>query len=244
MIVHVLPGDSLSGQFAETAIGGKIVVFRECMVVGDLGGETLDEFWERRANFLMLEHGGDPIEYQETFAREIEQLLELTAGDEINLWFEFELFCQANMWFCLDLLNRSAASIYRVAPADLSPDDVWKGFADHDADRLLECFDARTPISKEDTSVASRLWQAFRNRDSGTLRELGEHRSAALPFLKEVADAAADIETRPAQLVAELKASGHADIDSIFPEFQKRAGVYGFGDLQVERILERSDELS
>ncbi|MBA2380119.1 MAG: DUF1835 domain-containing protein [Blastocatellia bacterium] len=239
MIVHVLPGDSLSAQFAEADIAGDIVVFRECLVVGDISGEDLDEFWQLRANFLMLEYGGDPIDYQEGVVYEIERLLELGAGDEVNLWFEYELFCQSNMWFCLDLLKASETEVFRVAPKTPSPDNPWEGFATHNSSDLAVCLDERTKMSPEDRETGVQLWQAFRERDSERLRKLGEFRSPAFPFLKEVCDAAAEIETRPTEIVAELKASGHSDIESIFPEFQKRAGVYGLGDLQVERLLEQ-----
>jgi hypothetical protein len=239
MMMHVLPGDSLVEEFKKTGIDGEVIVCRECLVVGDLTGETLDEFWQSRANFLGLEYGGDPIEYQEGVAYELETLIDLPADAEVNLWFEYELFCQVNMWFCLDLLKDSEAAIIRVVPSNASPDDVWKGFGQHDAGELTNCFESRIPFTSEDMEMASRLWGAFRKRDSAKLRELGEYRSPRFPFLKEACNAAAEIETRPAEIVEELKSAGLKDIDTVFPEFQKRAGVYGFGDLQVERLLEK-----
>lgn len=240
MIVHVLPGDSLVEEFKKTEIEGEIVVCRECLVVGDLTGETLDEFWRSRANFLELEYGGDPIEYQEGVAYELERLIDLPSDAEVNLWFEYELFCQANMWFCLNLLKSSGAEVYRVAPSNPSPDDVWKGFGEHDGAELANCFDSRIQFTEEDIAVGSRLWDAFRKRAPELLQELGEYRSPCFPFLKEVCDAAAEIEIRPARIVTELRSAGLKEIETVFPAFQKQAGVYGFGDLQVERLLEKS----
>lgn len=240
IVLHVLPGDSLAEEFKKTEIEGEVIVCRECLVVGDLTGETLDEFWRSRANFLELEYGGDPIEYQEGVAYELEQLIGLPADAEVNLWFEYELFCQANMWFCLDLLKTSDSKVFRVAPVNASPDDVWKGFGEHDAEELVNCFESRIEFTPEDIAMGSRLWEAFRKRDSVKLRELGEYRSPCFPFLKEVCDASAEIETRPAEIVRELKSAGLKEIETVFPAFQKRAGVYGFGDLQVERLLEKT----
>lgn len=240
MKLHVLPGDSLFKEFQDADIDGEIVVCRECLVVGDVSGSTLEEFWDRRANFISLEYGGDPIEYRENVAYELERLIGLSAHDEVYLWFEYELFCQANMWFCLDLLKGTEAAVYRVALLNVAPDDVWKGFGKLSADDLTVCFDARTKFSDEDIAMGSRLWDAFRRRDSAELLTLGEYRSECFPFLKEVSEAAAEIESKPARVVSELKAAGHKDLESIFPEFKKRAGVYGFGDLQVERLIELS----
>jgi hypothetical protein len=59
-----------------------------------------------------------------------------------------------------------------------------------------------------------------------------------MPFLKEVAEAASEIDTRPLQIVREIRSERFATIEEVFPEFKKRAGVYGFGDLQVERLLD------
>lgn len=238
MNVHVLPGDAPAAEFRKADIEGELIVFRECLVVGDVSGSTLDEFWDRRANFILIEYGEDPIEYREGVAYELERLIGLPADAEVNLWFEYELFCQTNMWFCLDMLRAFEGKVYRVQPLNASPDDVWKGFGNHGPKELESCLEARTPFTQKDIEMGSRLWQAFRERDAGRMLELGEYRSPCFPFLKEVCDAAAEIESRPAEIVRELKAGGLKEIDSLFPEFQKRAGVYGFGDLQVERLLE------
>lgn len=238
MNIHVLPGDSLSAEFAQTGIDGEAIVCRETLIAGDISEENLDLFWDIRANFIMLEYGGDPIEYREGVAYELEKLVDLDPVTEVNLWFEYELFCQANMWFCLDLL-KDHENIYRVAPLNASPDDVWKGFGQHDAARLNECFQEREKFTAEDLSKGRELWDAFRKRDSSRLLELGNYRSACFPFLKETCTAAAEIETRPKAILKEITATGLNEIETIFPEFQKRAGVYGYGDLQVERLLEK-----
>ncbi|MGH9947262.1 MAG: DUF1835 domain-containing protein [Pyrinomonadaceae bacterium] len=240
MIYHVLPGDSLVEEFKKTDIVGEVIVCRECLVAGDLTGETPDEFWQVRANFLSLEYDGDPIEYQENVAYELERLIGLPADAEVNLWFEYELFCASNMWFCLDLLKNTEAKVFRVAPLNASPDDVWKGFGQHNAEQLGECFEARVQFTDEDLATGAKLWNAFRKRDSDKLLELGEFRSPSFPFLQEVCDAEAEIDKRPAEIMKEIKNAGFTEIETAFPEFQKRAGVYGFGDLQVANLLARS----
>ena len=240
MSIHVLPGDSLVAEFNKTGIDGEVVVCRECLVAGDRSGTTLDEFWDRRANFIALEYGGDPIEYQENVAYELEKLIGLPADTEVNLWFEYELFCQVNMWFCLDLLKGSDVRVFRIEPLNASPDDIWKGFGKLEAVDLVNCYEGRTQFSEEDIAMGSQLWEAFRQEDLDELRRLGEYRSPCFPFLKEVCEAAAEIGSRPAEIVRELKASGLNELESLFPEFQKRAGVYGYGDLQVARLLQES----
>lgn len=237
MIYHVLPGDSLVETFKKSGLEGEIIVCRETLVTGDLDGETLDEFWDTRANYIALEHGGDPIEYRDSVAGELEKLLEVEEGDEVNLWFEYELFCSANMWFCLDMLKDSGASLFRVAPVNAKPDAIWDGFGQHTENELLECFESRTRFSQQDVMTASELWKAFRNRDANVFEKLAQYRSPSFPFLREVCDAAIRVNDEPVELVRELRAAGYRDIETLFPEFRKRAGVYGFGDTQVESLL-------
>lgn len=239
MIYHVLPGDAQVEEFRKTGLEGEVIVFREALVTGPIDGANVDEFWDRRAHFVLSEYGEDEIDYQEKVADELLRLEDFDEADEANLWFEYELFCSVNYWFCLDQLSGSGAKIYRVAPVDASPDNVWEGFGQHTSDELRECFDARVELTMEDIESGAKLWAAFRDRDIEILHELGDYRSPAFPFLREVCDAAAEIDTKPAAIVKEIMGSGKQGIDEIFPEFRSRAGVYGYGDLQVEKLIER-----
>jgi hypothetical protein len=239
MTYHVLPGDAVADDFQKTGIEGAVIVCRESFVTGDLDGETLDEFWETRANHVDISYGADPIEYREAVAGELERLLDVNSDDEVNLWFEYELFCSVNMWFCLDLLRGSDAKVFRVMPIETSPDDVWAGFGNYQPEDLVKCLDARVQFSQEDLRAGRDLWKAFRERDSETINRLSEYRSPCFPFLKEVCTAAVEIDSQPIEIVRELKTSGFKDIEGLFPEFRKRAGVYGFGDSQVESLMNR-----
>ena len=237
MIYHVLPGDAQVEEFRKTGLEGELIVFREAFITGPTDADDANEFWDRRARFILAEYGEDMIEYHEKVADEIIRLSDVENGDEVNLWFEYELFCSVNMWFCLDQLKGSDARVFRVAPMNPAPDDVWKGFGGNEAGDLLKSFESRVEFSREDIETGAELWRAFSNENAKRLVELSEYRSPCFPFLKEVCAAAAEIETRPVSVIRELKASGLDTLEKAFPEFQKRAGVYGFGDLQVERIL-------
>lgn len=238
MILHVLPGDSLAEEFRKTAIDGEVTICRECLIVGDMDAETLPEFWEQRARFILSEYGEDEIEYHENVADDLAELIDLPLGAQVNLWFEYELFCGVNMWFCLDLLRNTAAEVYRVEPNVRTSDDIWKGFGSLDADALKSCFAARKQFTPDDIKLGSDLWNAWKTKDRSKLKSLGETESKCFPYLKEVCEAAVEIEKRPREILEEI-AKDKNDFTDIFAEFSKRAGVYGFGDLQVEKLLER-----
>lgn len=237
-MIHILAGDSLVEEFKKSGIEGDVIVFREAFISGPVDAVDENAFWNERANFIMAEYGEDEIDYHEKVADEILKIEDITDEDEVCLWFEYELFCSVNMWFCINRLRRSGAKLFRVAPDNVEPDGVWDGFADHDADALAAAFASRVELSSEDIETGVELWRAFASRNAARLNELGKYRSPAFPFLAEVAEAAAEIESKPREIVETIVAEGFSEIENVFPEFKKRAGVYGFGDLQVERLMD------
>lgn len=238
MIYHVLPGDSLAAEFKKTEIDGEVIVCRECLIVGDIDAETLPEFWEQRAQFILFEYGEDEIEYHDKVADELARLSDLGAGDVVNLWFEYELFCSVNLWFCLSLLSETNATVYRIEPAVLSEEDRWNGFGRLNAADLRECFAARTALTTDDIARGTDLWNAYRKNDHDRLKQLSAAASPAFPHLNEVYEAAIERHTRPAEILAEIEFEGKTEFDDIFAEFTRRAGVFGLGDLQVRRLVD------
>lgn len=238
MIYHVLPGDSLVPEFNKTGIDGDVIVCRECLVVGPADAETPFEFWGQRARYILAAYGEDEIVFHERVADELEQLSDLGDDAEVNLWFEYELFCSVNMWFCISLLGLTGASVYRIEPSVLTEDDRWKGFGSLEPNDLQKCFAARVPLTGDDIRLGQDLWEAYRKNDVDRLRTLGQTVSKCFPYLKEVCQAAIEKDSRPVEILAEIEFEGTTGFEEIFPEFSRRAGVYGFGDLQVKQILD------
>ena len=143
------------------------------------------------------------------------------------------------MWFCLSRLSETAANIYRVSPVTVPKEDRWKGFGATNSEELKTCFEARTKLTSDDIALGKELWERFRSGDASGLLKMAEEGSRAFPYLDETARAAAEIETRPSRILSDIRSEGTRDFDAIFVEFSQRAGVYGFGDMQVRRLLDR-----
>lgn len=237
MKIHVLAGDALANDFNNTGIEGERVVCRECLVEGDVRAENLEDFWKLRAGFIKSAYGENEESYFGKVVAEFEKLKNLAPATEVNLWFEYELFCQANMWFCLYLLQNTGASVYRVAPVVRTEEDIWKGFGRLGSADLKKCFAERIKFGEQDIRLGARLWKAYQNADYEKLENLSETESDCFPRLKEVCRAEIEKDFRPQKILREIIENGSRDFAEIFPEFSVRAGVYGFGDAQVKRIL-------
>lgn len=235
MIYHVLPGDAQVETFKETSIEGEIIVCRECLIEGDLKAESLEDFWQVRENYLSKTYPDSEMSYRENVKSEFEKLLNISPNDEINLWFEYELFCQSNLWFCLSLLNETNAQIYRVAPIVRNENDLWKGFGKLSASDLENCFGQRIRLSKEDIQFGKHLWEHFRLK---SFDFIDLEKAENFPHLKEVCEAAAEIESRPEARMRQILETGETDFDKVFEKFGETEGVYGFGDTQVRKIFD------
>ena len=97
-MLHILNGDATRPQFERSAIAGDIMIWREMLVEGPALYPLLSEVWfETRRNFINQAYKPDDISQVNGMRLEFEKLLELSAHEEIVLWFEYDLFCQINM---------------------------------------------------------------------------------------------------------------------------------------------------
>ena len=114
---HILNGDSLRQQLPEY-IQGDIIVSRECFVDGNVKGKDLADLFAMRAKFLSQNYGGSEQDYYRKVVPEFKKIKKIPNDSDINLWFEDDLFCQANFWFVAHLLANSTGinTVYLIRP--------------------------------------------------------------------------------------------------------------------------------
>ena len=238
MIMHVLPGDAVANEFTDAGLEGQLVVCRECLVEGPVDAADLRDFWTQRRKYLASHQPDADSNYPRDVAAELEKLIALPAGSEVNLWFEYELFCQVNLWFCLYLLGNTGVTVFRVAPAVREFEEVWKGFGKLSAEELTACFSERLLLDPSDINIGREFWLAFRSSNNEKLQSLAASASEdKFPHLNAVVRAAIERDRLPAKILREITDSGISDFHQIFTAFSERAGVYGYGDSQVKALL-------
>jgi len=241
---HILNGDALDEQFPENIVGERIIA-RECLIVGPVQSIYGEQFYSERAKYLGESYGGSNEWYQKNVVNEFEKLSEIEDAAIVNLWFEDDLFCQANLWYTAYLLNgftKGNFHTYIVIPEKHNR----YGFAAYDLNGLMQLYKQRKRI---DLEPFSKLWKAYASADNALLQKLNEKFSQVYPFLSPAIKAhLARLESetykgRPKetlrQIMHELKTKDFAEI---FEEFSKRESIYGFGDLQVKQLMDSMDE--
>src|SRR5690606_28631822 len=113
---------------------------------------------------------------------------------EIHLWFEDDLFCQANMWFILSLLatRKREATIFRVFPTVTNLGDHWKGFGLSNAEMLNQSLTHKVAFTEQDMALGNALWTAYKNHNFNELIALSHAHSPCFIFLEEVCQAHID----------------------------------------------------
>lgn len=243
---HILCGDCLADQLRLTTIDQNFIVCRECLIDGDLAPEHFADFWKIRANFVADTYQVSTEEYYNKVVNELEKLRALPNNSEVCLWFENDLFCQANMWFVIALLtDKPTIKLHRIFPTISNIADKWKGFGISNAAMLAQSYAAKVSFNLSDIELGNNLWAAYKNGDFEKLKELSTIQSDCFQCLVEVCQAHIDrfptgnTLGRPDQIVKEIIETKSTHFQDVFLEFSNREGVYGFGDLQLKSIYDR-----
>jgi hypothetical protein len=245
MVYHILNGDSLAYGFPDAKIEGEIIVTREALIDGDLSGVNLQAFWQSRARYI----GISEAEYQNHVASEFEKLMNAPNNSEFNLWFEYDLFCQVNMWFVISMINsltigKKVFAVYTTF-LDKTSNQFWNGYGRANSTELAICFANRISLSDVDLQLGQDLWAAYKNGNLDELIRLAKNQSVAFPYLQEVVKAQVDrfppdgTKGRPEKVIEDIMKDGSTDFHKVFSEFWDRESIYGFGDTQLKQIYEK-----
>ncbi|MEM0938208.1 MAG: DUF1835 domain-containing protein [Bacteroidota bacterium] len=244
-IYHVLNGDALKERFPDEIEGDKII-FRECLVDGPVDENALEAFFERRSQFVSESYPiSASLDYSYMVKSEMNKLLGIRENSEINLWFEDDLFCQVNLWFTINLLKDKEIKLFLVRPDHHSP----YSFADYHNQELINLFRQRQMIQKVD--VWNKLWPAYQKENLNMLRAVSNELTEDYPFIADAVKAhverlpGSDGKGRIEQVIEEIAEEfSTKDFGLLYLEFSRRIPIYGFGDLQVKRILDTMKYLS
>lgn len=245
MIYNILNGDSLAYSFPDAKIEGDVIVFREALIDGDLSGDNLHDFWQSRAKYI----GSTETEYHNKVVKEFEKISNSPDNSVFNLWFEYDLFCQVNMWFVISIINslpikKKVFAVY-TSYLDKTSKQFWNGFGRANSDELKVCYANKIPLSEADINLGKDLWEAYKNGDLEDLTNLSKNQSLAFPYLQEVVKAHIDrfpkdgTKGRPEKVIEDITTNISTDFHEVFKEFWKRESIYGFGDTQLKHLYDK-----
>ncbi len=237
--LHILNGDATKHPFEKSGIEGEVTVWPEILVEGPLEGDIQSEsFWDKRKDYVEATFGGN---YAQKVIPRLELLHDLQGYDEVILWFEYDLFCQANMLGCLAFIEHHNLSLVCLGD-ELG--GTLQGLGQIQPEDYAILLDKRLPLSAEDLAYASAVWQAWQTQspeelkpyfgDHATFKYLGRAlQEAHLLFPQETGLNALQLEMQ--QMIHD----GTEDERKIVGTMLRKQTWLGFGDLQYFKMLER-----
>ena len=249
--LHVLNGGSTAHTFRETAIPGDTLVWREVFSQGPLSENVSSaDFWKAREKWIAGTFKERPEEYKKTVVEPLQILKE--PYETINLWFEFDLHCQANLLGVMELLaqntNLSPPVVNLVCPGEYPGKPNFKGMGELEADELEYLYEnIIVQLSEIDFVIAGEAWKLYVKNDAdalekwldetkfwGSLHLLKPAMEAQVKRLRTNADGLNYIE----QKLLGIYQNGAETRHTIYHRFWNDEKIYGFGDSELDLYLQ------
>lgn len=254
-ILHILNGDSTLYGFEQTGLDGDTLVWREIFSQGPLEEDISSaHFWRKREEWIEQTFGEKTESYQHKILDELGKLGE--PYDEINLWFEFDLHCQANLLGVMAYLeqktNLSAPAVYLICPGDFPGKPDFRGMGELNGKELEYLYDnIRERLTEQDFAIAAAAWKAYVSKNAdhlqsfiaetnfwGSLHLLKPALEAELKRLQVNENDLSYIE----QLLLDNYNRGIRTKPEVYLEFWKTEKIYGMGDAEIDIYLSRLQE--
>ncbi|HTE00529.1 MAG TPA: DUF1835 domain-containing protein [Mucilaginibacter sp.] len=251
-ILHILNGDSTAHSFNDAGLKGDILVWREVFSQGPLIEDiTSSEFWKLRCEWVCKSLGDTFEKYRERIVTPLAKLSE--PYKEINLWFEFDLHCQANLLGVMALLNKktdlSAPAIYLICPDDFPGKENFKGMGELTGEELDYLYDnIREQLGEPDFFVAEEAWKLYVSGDADALEKwLNENtfwgnlhllKPALQAHLKRIRVNENGLNYIEQKLL-DIYISGIKSKPNIYHVFWQTEKIYGMGDLEIDIYLQK-----
>ena len=245
-ILHITNGSSLTQYLNELNFTGDFLTWHEMLCEGPTKRHIDSEvFLETRKQFLNEFYDVEIDEYE--FKNEIHKLDAIDNYSEIVLWFEYDLFCHINLLGIINLLHDKKINlpIKLVCSGRISGEDNLKGLSELTPEQIDSHFNKRVTLSEEDIDIAISVWQIYCGKDHNLLKPFITKKSSfeylgccLKAHLKRFPDSKSGLSTLEHNILRlldkyEIKSRHH-----LLGYALNYQGYYGFGDIQLKRIID------
>jgi Domain of unknown function (DUF1835) len=250
-MIHLVAGESALGTLKKTAVPGEKFSIDDILMEGPVtDGLRSEASWNDRAEYLQRYFSIPKSEYLSGKAERDRILNESLSYDEIVLWFEFDLFCQANLLYFLDWYaarDLGTARLSLICPETFPGRAQFRGLGELREEELESLFPGRMEVTPDQKHVAQRAWQSFLSDDPQTVEQFLESDSSVLPLLAPALRA--HLERFPStanglgilgQKTLEILNQQAAPFHTLFQRVTTTPEIFrhGMGDLQFQAYLD------
>lgn len=246
-ILHITNGNSLTDYLRELDFTDDILTWQEMLCEGPtIPAIASDEFFQLRSNFLItyydIEVDTDELE------KELSKLDHADKYTEINLWFEYDLFCHINLIGVINLLHQKEINkpLYLICSGRVEGEKNLKGLAELSPEQLQKHYNQRVLLNESDKELAIALWRTYCGTDHNILKPYIVTKSnfkyltnclkAHLKRFPHQKSGLSVLEDNILRLIRDNEIKSRHHLLGYSLNYQ---GYYGFGDLQHRRLIDK-----
>jgi len=244
-ILHITNGDSLTNYLKKLEIEGEILTWNEMLCEGPTTKEIgTKAFFKTRIHFFKTVYD---VDYNESsFTQELSKANNINNYTEVNLWFEYDLFCHINMIAAISLLKQKEIHIpiYLICSGRVEGEKELKALPELNPEQLKWHYDNKVELDIDDIALAQKAWRIYCEDDHNLLKPLIVRPSnfnylsnclkAHIRRFADTRSGLSNLEYNILKLIKEHKISSRHHLTGYTLHYQ---GFYGFGDTQIIRII-------
>lgn len=246
--LHITNGSNLTHYLTELQVEGDFLTWHEMLCEGPtLEAINSVEFLDLRKQFL-----------QDTYQLEIDEIQvksdvsildDVSAYKEIVLWFEYDLFCHINLIGVINLLLQKNIQlpIYLVCSGWIHENKhELKGLSELNSKQLLHHYKNKIELKPSDLELAQQIWSIYNGSDHNLLKPfivkdssfvyLSNCLKAHLQRFPNSKNGINEIELNILKIIEQNDIKSKHHLLGYALNYQ---GYYGYGDLQMQRIIDR-----
>jgi hypothetical protein len=180
------------------------------------------------------------------YKKEIGKLNNWKDYQEVVLWFEYDLFCHINLIAVISLLHQREIDLplYLVCSGRVEGEKNLKGLAELNPEQLLVHFENKIKLNPEDRDIAIALWRTYCGKDHNIFKPYIV-KTSSFPYLsnclkahlKRFPDSKNGLNTLETNILEIVRTSDIKSRHHLLGYALNYQGYYGFGDIQLERII-------
>ncbi|RAJ16164.1 DUF1835 domain-containing protein [Olleya aquimaris] len=246
-ILHITNGSSLTNYLNSLHIEGDKLTWHDMLCEGPTIKEMDNpKFFKIRKKFLEKAYD---VEYDvDTIKNEFNKLNDVTSYSEIVLWFEYDLFCHINLVAAISLIKQKGINLplYLVCSGRVEGEKELKGLPQLTEAQLRQHYQDKVKLNIDDIATAQKAWRIYCESDHNLFKELITRPSsfkylsnclkAHLRRFPDTRSGLNTLEYNTLKLIKEHDVKSRHHLLGYCLHYQ---GYYGFGDLQLQRMIDR-----
>ncbi|MCA0132789.1 DUF1835 domain-containing protein [Winogradskyella alexanderae] len=244
--LHITNGGALTAYLRELDFKDDILTWQEMLCEGPtIPKIDSDEFFEIRAKFLKTFYDIEVDSH--ALKKELAKLDAIDKYDEINLWFEYDLFCHINLVGVLNLLHQKQIDkpLYLICSGRVVGEKSLKGLAELSPAQLQYHYKNKKLLTKSDKEFAIAIWRTYCGKDHNILKPYivtkssFEYMSNCLKaHLKRFPHQKSGLSVLEDNILRIVRDNQIKSMHHLLGYSLNYQGFYGYGDLQLKRMID------